>query len=154
MDEDVDVEGEVETVTADDVAAAAGVSRWTVGRAFRKDASISEKSRKKVLAAAKSLGYAPDLLASTLASDRSNLVAFLSDEFENPHSLVVMECLSRILRDEGWGMLLVEHDGRVRRAVGAARRRVSGVSTPRCSTEHGMTTASSGRLWERGGSRS
>jgi DNA-binding LacI/PurR family transcriptional regulator len=109
MDEDAD--SQAGTITADDVAAAAGVSRWTVGRAFRKDASISEKSRKKVLAAARSLGYAPDLLASTLASDRSNLVAFLTDDFENPHSLVVLGQLSRVLRDEGWGILLVNMTG-------------------------------------------
>jgi DNA-binding LacI/PurR family transcriptional regulator len=109
MSEDAESAGG--TITADDVAAAAGVSRWTVGRAFRKDASISEKSRKKVLAAAQSLGYAPDLLAASLASDRSNLVAFLSDDFENPHSLIVIEQVSRVLRDEGWGMLLVNMTG-------------------------------------------
>lgn len=108
---DEDAEAGVATVTADDVAAAAGVSRWTVGRAFRKDASISEKSRRKVMAAAQSLGYAPDLLAASLASDRSNLVALLTDDFENPHSLIVLECVSRILRREGWGMLLVNMRG-------------------------------------------
>jgi DNA-binding LacI/PurR family transcriptional regulator len=114
-------------ITADDVAAAAGVSRWTVGRAFRKDASISEKSRRKVLAAAQLLGYAPDLLAASLASDRSNLLAFLSDDFDNPHSLVVIERISRILRDEGWGMLLVNMGGETDAPSGllaASQRRV------------------------------
>ena len=105
MDQDVDIG--METVTADDVAAIAGVSRWTVGRAFRKDASISEKSRKKVLAAAEALGYAPDLIAAGLASDRSGLVALLVDDFENPHKLIVLEQLSRILHGGGWGTLLV-----------------------------------------------
>ena len=118
MEEDA----EVATVTADDVATAAGVSRWTVGRAFRKDASISDKSRRKVMAAAKALGYSPDLLAASLASDRSNLVALLSDDFENPHSLIVLERVSRILRREGWGMLLVNMRGEFRRALGVARR--------------------------------
>ena len=33
-------------VTADDVAAAAGVSRWTVNRAFKKEASISPATRR------------------------------------------------------------------------------------------------------------
>ena len=104
MDEDSAIAGG--TITADHVATAAGVSRWTVGRAFRKDASISEKSRKKVMAAANALGYTPDLLAAGLASDRSNLVALLVDDFENPHKLVVLERLSRILHEEGWGTLL------------------------------------------------
>lgn len=93
--------------TADDVAAAAGVSRWTVARAFKKDASISRVSREKVLAAAKGLGYAPDLLAASLASDRSNLVALISNDFTNPHKLVLLERLTRILWDKGWGTLLV-----------------------------------------------
>lgn len=92
-----------DTVTADDVAAAAGVSRWTVARAFKKDASISRKSRQKVIEAAERLGYVPDLLASSLASDRSNLVALVADDFTNPHKLVMLERLTRILRKRGWG---------------------------------------------------
>lgn len=94
-------------VTADDVAARAGVSRWTVARAFKKDASISAKTRKKVLTAAEALGYVPDLLAASLASDRSNLVALMVDDFDNPHKLVMLERLTRILREAGYGTLLV-----------------------------------------------
>lgn len=95
------------SVTADDVAARAGVSRWTVTRAFKKDASISAKSCRKVMEAAEALGYVPDLLASSLASDRSNLVALLVDDFDNPHKLVMLERLTRILRANGWGTILV-----------------------------------------------
>lgn len=102
MDED-----SLETVTADDVAARAGVSRWTVARAFKKDGVISDKARVKVLAAATELGYVPDLLAASLASDRSNLVALLVDDFDNPHKLVMLERLTRILRAAGYGTLLV-----------------------------------------------
>jgi DNA-binding LacI/PurR family transcriptional regulator len=94
-------------VTADDVAVEAGVSRWTVNRAFRRNASISQKSRKKVMEAAERLGYAPDLLASSMRSDRSNLVALLVDDFANPHKLVMLERLTRTLRRNGWDTLLV-----------------------------------------------
>ncbi len=96
-----------ETVTADDVALRAGVSRWTVARAFKKDGVISEKARAKVMAASAELGYVPDLLAASLASDRSNLVALLVDDFDNPHKLVMLERLTRILREAGYGTLLV-----------------------------------------------
>lgn len=99
-----DIDG---SITADDVAVLAGVSRWTVNRAFRKDASISVKSRDKVMRAAETLGYAPDLLATSLATDRTNLVALLVDDFANPHKLVMMERLSRILRKNGYDTLLV-----------------------------------------------
>ncbi len=94
-------------VIADDVAELAGVSRWTVNRAFKKDASISKKSREKVLKAAEELGYVPDLLAASLASDRTNLVALLVDDFANPHKLIMMERLTRILRKNGHDTLLV-----------------------------------------------
>lgn len=97
----------IDNVTADDVAAEAGVSRWTVNRAFRKDASISARSLEKVRVAAARLGYLPDLRAASLASDRSNLVALLIDDFANPHKLVMMERLTRILRRDGWDILLV-----------------------------------------------
>lgn len=117
-------------ITADDVAAEAGVSRWTVNRAFRKDASISPKSREKVRIAAERLGYVPDLRAASLASDRSNLVALLIDDFANPHKLVMMERLTRILRREGWDTLLVntldcEDTGHA--LLNASQRRVDAV---------------------------
>lgn len=96
-----------DTITADDVAARAGVSRWTVGRAFKPQASVSKKTRAKVMQAAEQLGYAPDLLAASLASDRSNLVAVLVDHFVNPFKMVMLERLTRILRQNGWDTLLV-----------------------------------------------
>ncbi len=117
-------------VTADDVADAAGVSRWTVNRAFRKDASISPKSLEKVMAAAKRLGYIPDLRAASLASDRSNLVALLIDDFANPHKLVMMERLTRVLRREGWDVLLVNtlnRDDAGSALLNASQRRVDAV---------------------------
>ncbi|PKP75398.1 MAG: LacI family transcriptional regulator [Alphaproteobacteria bacterium HGW-Alphaproteobacteria-6] len=99
--------GSPKSVTADDVAAMAGVSRWTVARAFKKAGSISAKSRKRVMEAAETLGYVPDLSAASLGSDRSNLVALLVDDFDNPHKLVMLERLTRILREAGYGTLLV-----------------------------------------------
>ena len=96
-----------QTVTADNVAEAAGVSRWTVSRAFKKDASISPNTRARVLAAAEAVGYLPDLQAASLASERSNLVALLIDDFGNPHKLIMLERLTRVLRKNGWDTLLV-----------------------------------------------
>lgn len=124
MDGTTDSKG---AVTADDVAAAAGVSRWTVARAFKKDASISRASRDRVLAAADALGYAPDLAAAGLASDRSNLVAIITNDFNNPHKLVLLERLTRILWSRGWGTLLVhmsDSDDASAALLAASQRRV------------------------------
>ncbi|MDO5630248.1 MAG: LacI family DNA-binding transcriptional regulator [Paracoccus sp. (in: a-proteobacteria)] len=120
-------ENDLDSVTADDVAAAAGVSRWTVARAFKKDAPISHKSREKVMRAARDLGYAPDLLAASLAGDRSNLVAIITNDFSNPHKLVLLERLTRILWLRGWGALLVhmtDGDDPSAALLAASQRRV------------------------------
>lgn len=116
-----------DAVTADHVAELAGVSRWTVNRAFKQDASISSKSREKVLKIAEQLGYAPDLLASSLASDKSNLIALLIDDFVNPHKLVMMENMTRLLRKNGWDTLLVntgDKDDAPAALLNASQRRV------------------------------
>ena len=98
-------------VTADDVATHAGVSRWTVNRAFKPGASVSSRTREKVMQAAHELGYSPDLMAASLASNRSNLVALLVDDFSNPHKLVMLEKLTAALRDQDWDTLLVHTRG-------------------------------------------
>jgi LacI family transcriptional regulator len=52
--------------TMREVGAHAGVSVMTVSRALRGDPSVSEKTRKRVLAAAEKLQYRPNLLARSL----------------------------------------------------------------------------------------
>ncbi|MES0885284.1 substrate-binding domain-containing protein [Roseibium sp. SCP14] len=94
-------------VTADDVAEAAGVSRWTVARAFKAGASISQKSRDKILSVAAELGYTPDLLASSLASERTNQIALLVDDFHNPHKLPILNILTEKLQLAGFTAILV-----------------------------------------------
>src|SRR3954451_16541874 len=61
--------------TAKEVAQAAGVSKWTVIRAFTPGASITEETRAKVLKVAQKLNYSPNLLARSLATNLTNQVA-------------------------------------------------------------------------------
>lgn len=117
----------VDSITADDVAARAGVSRWTVTRAFKEASSISEKSKKKVLDAASELGYLPDLMAASLASHKSNLVSVLIDDFANPYKLLMLEKLTGILRSSGWGTIVVNtlsEDDASSALINASQRRV------------------------------
>lgn len=57
-------------VTMKDVAAKAGVSSSTVCRALNSNPQIPEKTRKKVMEVAQSMGYRPDPLISAFASRR------------------------------------------------------------------------------------
>ncbi|GHO64119.1 LacI family transcriptional regulator [Ktedonobacter sp. SOSP1-52] len=62
--------------TSADVARLAGVSRATVSFVLNDapDSRITEETRARVLAAAETLGYVPNAVASTLAAGRSQLV--------------------------------------------------------------------------------
>lgn len=90
--------------TSYDVAKLAGVSQSAVSRCFRAGSSIAPKTRAKVLAAAKQLGYYPNAIASGLITKRSNLVAVLISNLTN---LYYPEVLAEITRR------LSEHDIRV-----------------------------------------
>lgn len=90
-----------------DVARAAGVSKWTVIRAFKEDASISGSARKAVLEAAQQLGYRPNILARSLATNRTHQVAVLVDDFENPYKLPTLDRLTAKLQAEGLVVLLL-----------------------------------------------
>lgn len=90
-----------------DVALAAGVSKWTVTRAFKPGASIAEKSRRRVMEVADSLGYRPNLLARSLALQSTQQVAILVDDFANPYKLPFLELLTAHLQSEGMLAILV-----------------------------------------------
>lgn len=64
-----------QSITAADVARAAGVSRSAVSRAFTEGAPVAPETRAEIRRVAARLGYAPNLLARGLLTGRSGLIA-------------------------------------------------------------------------------
>jgi len=93
--------------TLKDVAELAGVSTSAVSRAFTKGASVSAKTRAKVEEAAQSLGYAPSLIARSLATSRTKLIGLVANNFQNPVFLDVFDLYTRALQARGYRPLLV-----------------------------------------------
>jgi len=93
--------------TASDVAAQAGVSKWTVSRAFINGASISDKARERVLTAAKALGYRPNLLARSLSKKRTQTIGVVIDQLHNPHTMVLIDAVTRQLQARGYMAMLL-----------------------------------------------
>lgn len=67
-----------------DVAKLAGVSVMTASRAINRHSSVSVDARNKVLKAAKTLDYRPNLTARSLRVSRSQLIGLLLPDIENP----------------------------------------------------------------------
>ncbi|WP_280546789.1 LacI family DNA-binding transcriptional regulator [Halomonas sp. 11-S5] len=99
--------GGTHKVTASDVARRAGVSKWTVSRAFTEGASISPKAREKVLQAAAELGYRPNLLARGLTKRQTRIVGLVVDEMDNPNLLGLLNETSLQLQRRGYLSMLL-----------------------------------------------
>lgn len=93
-------------VTSLDVARLANVSQSAVSRTFTPGASVSEKTRERVLAAAARLGYRPNILARSLITGRSNMVGLVLSELSNPYYPPLLEKLSDALQAQGRHLLL------------------------------------------------
>lgn len=94
------------TATSYDVARLAGVSQSAVSRCFEPGASISDKTRQKVLAAAAELNYAPNAIARSLAMRRSSIVAVLVTETSTRHTPDILFQLNVELMRRGLHLLL------------------------------------------------
>ncbi len=92
--------------TESDVAGLAGVSQSAVSRAFTPGASVAAATRQRIVQAAEALGYQPNLLARSLATHRSNIVALAISYLENPFYAQVVNALSDQLRESGRHILL------------------------------------------------
>ena len=93
--------------TLKDVAELAGVSTSAVSRAFTEGASVSSRTRSKVEEAARKLGYAPSLIARSLATRRTKLIGLVANNFRNPVFLDVFDLYTRALQTRGYRPLLV-----------------------------------------------
>ena len=94
-------------VTLKDVAELAGVSRSAVSRTFTEGASVSSKTRAKVMTAAQKLGYSPNALASSLTTGRTKMIGLVSNNFHNPIFLEVFDLFTRGLHERALRPLLV-----------------------------------------------
>ncbi len=97
-------------VTSYDVAEAAGVSQSAVSRVFIKGRSVSKKTREKVLATAKELGYKPNAIARMLISKRSGMVAVILSSRANLNYPEVLSLLNKRLSDKNEKVLLFNLD--------------------------------------------
>ncbi|MGJ8546332.1 MAG: LacI family DNA-binding transcriptional regulator [Sulfitobacter sp.] len=86
-------------LTLRDVSDASGVSEMTVSRVLRKRGDVSDATRAKVLAAAKELGYVPNQIAGSLASQRVNLVAVIIPSLSNMVFPEVLTGINEVLED-------------------------------------------------------
>lgn len=84
-----------------EVSKLAGVSLATVSRVMNNNARVSDNTKKKVLAAMQTLGYRPNAIAQSLASNCSNSVGILVSELSGAFYGQMMSGIETELRSAG-----------------------------------------------------
>jgi DNA-binding LacI/PurR family transcriptional regulator len=94
------------SVTAHDVARVLGVSQSTISRAFTVSASIAEHTKARVMKAASALGYQPNVIARSLTTRRTSIVAIVMANLTDPFYPVVLDALTQRIQARGCQTLL------------------------------------------------
>lgn len=101
--------------TLEDVAARAGVGRGTASRAIAGTGGVKESTRVAVLAAARELGYRPNVAARSLVTRQTGMITLVLGEsgdrmFVDPFFADVVRGLGRGLRNYGQRLALLPLD--------------------------------------------
>lgn len=109
-------------VSSIEVARFAGVSQAAVSRVFTPGASVSEEMRQKVMAAARQLGYRPNVIARSLSQQSSRIIGLVMIRFWNPFYAHLLQELTNRLQTLGYWVLLlnVANDTPLEKAIPTA----------------------------------
>ncbi|MGR3323067.1 MAG: LacI family DNA-binding transcriptional regulator [Pseudooceanicola sp.] len=101
--------------TTTEISRRAGVNKSTVSRALKGDPRISQATRDRILEIAESLGYAPNAIAQSLATNNSNIIAFVGHESQNYWYQENIQTLARQVTLAGRQLMLfqVMQDGSI-----------------------------------------
>lgn len=98
-------------VTIMDVARTAGVSPATVSRVLNRSAHpVSARGRRRVLDAARRLGYIPNLLARSLLTHRTAALGVLVPDVSNPYYAAVLRGIEDAVGSTGRTVILCNTD--------------------------------------------
>ena len=110
------------SVSASKVAELAGVSRSAVSRTFTDGASVSAKTRVKVLEAAEKLGYHVNHLARGLIHHNSGIVCIIVAEMQTPFQAAIVEMTTLKLQAMGKVVMVLNTAGRPENVASALRQ--------------------------------
>jgi LacI family gluconate utilization system Gnt-I transcriptional repressor len=90
----------------EDVARRAGVSKVTVSRTLHCSEKVAVRTRRRVLRAIDAAGYVKNLVAGSLASNRTNVIAAIVPTLTNAAYGMSVHAMAEVLRQNGFHLLL------------------------------------------------
>ena len=98
---------EKKEVTIYDIADKLGVSTATVSRALQNNPSTSLSTRKKINALAESMGYRPNLFASSLRSQKTHTIGVILHELNSSFITSVLAGIEKIASEAKYNLIIV-----------------------------------------------
>lgn len=92
--------------TIKDVAQRAGVSKSLVSLVMRGAENVSDERRRAVLIAVRELGYRPNAMARSLASQKSHVIGVTVSDLHNPFFTDVVDGITAAAEEKGYRALL------------------------------------------------
>ena len=93
-----------------DVASEAGVSVFTVSAVVNQKAHVGKKLRERVEAAIRKLNYRPNLLARSLAKQKTHTIGMVVPDIANPFFPMVVRGAEDAAQKRGYNLLLCNSD--------------------------------------------
>ncbi|MFQ5737775.1 MAG: LacI family DNA-binding transcriptional regulator [Acidobacteriota bacterium] len=98
-----------------DVAKEAGVSIATVSAVINESSWVSPRTKKRVEAAVRKLGYQPNLLARSLAKKQSHMIATIVPDISNPFFPDVIRGAEDMAHEHNYSLVVASSDNDPRR---------------------------------------
>jgi LacI family transcriptional regulator len=119
------------SITVNDVARAANVSKATAARVLGGYGTVSEKVHDDVIAAAKTLDYRPNELARSMTTGKSGIIGVVVGDIENPFFSLAVRGISDAARAAGFNVILANSSEQIEMEKAAVRlligKRVDGL---------------------------
>jgi len=93
-------------VTLKDLSKILGISESAVSMALNGKEGVSEKTRQAVKSAAIEHGYMPDVIARSLAVQKSKTIGLVVPDIENPYYGKMVRCIGAYVRELGYSLNL------------------------------------------------
>ncbi|MFE8699856.1 LacI family DNA-binding transcriptional regulator [Cytobacillus sp. FJAT-54145] len=103
--------------TIKDVAQKAGVSVATISRVLNNNPHVREETRIKILEVMRELNYTPNSIARTLSNQKSNTIALLIPDINNPFFYELSSYIEQSAYEKGYSVLLYHTHGKKKDSI-------------------------------------
>jgi len=114
--------------TLRDIAHACDMDISTVSRALRSDERVTSKTRERIVAVARDMGYVPNLSARSLAGAKTRTIWYLIPSLVEPVQIHCVQEASRYLAESGYELSIILYRGDAERYLHLLRRLSQGVT--------------------------